>query len=84
MEPITLDQIFENLAQTAPEIITRNKLQEITGGLVTAKTLANIDCEGTAGITPRLRLGNKVAYPKDAAIAWLKQRSKMLQEGGKS
>lgn len=85
MEPNLLDKIFENLAKKAPELLTRNKLQEITGGLVTAKTLANIDSENKTGITPRLRVGGKVCYPKDAAIAWLKQRCEVLQEeGGKS
>ena len=78
MEPATLDQMFENLARLAPEIITRKKLQEITGGLVTAKTLANMDSLGI-GITPRLRVGAKVAYVKEDAIAWLKNRCEVLQ-----
>jgi len=78
-DQITIEQSFENLARTAPEIITRKKLEEITGGLISAKSLANLDCEGT-GITPRLKFGGKVAYPKEAAIYWLKHRCQINQE----
>lgn len=72
-DPITVERIFENLRGRSPEIITRKKLQELTGGLISEKTLANLDSEGS-GIQPRMRIGGKVAYPKDAAIAWLKSR----------
>ena len=72
-DQITIEQIFEVLSSKSPEIITRKKLQELTGGLVSEKTLANLDSEGV-GIQPRLRIGGKVVYPKDAAIAWLKKR----------
>jgi len=72
-DPITIERIFENLSSKSPELITRKKLQELTGGLVSEKTLANLDSEG-CGIQPRMRIGGKIAYPKDAAIAWLKSR----------
>lgn len=72
-DQITIEQIFENISRKAPEIITRKKLHELTGGLVSVKTLANLDCEGD-GIQPRLRIGGKVAYPKEATIAFLKRR----------
>ena len=77
IEHITIDHIFETLASKAPEILTRQKIHELTGGLITAKTLANLDSEGD-GIQPRLRIGGKVAYPKDAAIAFLKNRCQMF------
>ena len=32
------------------------------------------DLHITTGTPPRMRIGGKVAYPKDAAIDWLKQR----------
>jgi len=72
-DQITIERIFENLSSKSPEIITRRKLHELTGGLISEKTLANLDSEGT-GIQPRIRIGGKVAYPKDAAIAWLRSR----------
>lgn len=78
-DQITIKQIFDNLSRTAPEIITRKKLHELTGGLVSEKSLANMDCIGD-GILPRLKIGGKVAYPKKEAIAWLEQRCKIVQE----
>lgn len=69
----TLEKIFDNLSNIAPEIITRKKLHELTGGLVSEKTLANLDSLGD-GIQPRMRIGGKVAYPKQAAIDFLKNR----------
>jgi len=77
-DQISIEQIFENLSRTAPEIITRKKLHELTGGLVSEKTLANMDSAGD-GILPRLRIGGKVAYPKEAAISWLEQRCEIVQ-----
>lgn len=70
---ITIEQIFEHLSRKSPEIITRKKLYELTGGLVCEKTMANLDSEG-GGIRPRMRIGGKVAYPKEAVIAWLRNR----------
>ena len=76
-DQFTIDQLFENLSRTAPEILTRQKLYELTGGLISVKTLANLDSDG-AGISPRLRIGQKVAYPKQAAIDFLKKRSQLF------
>ena len=76
-DQISIEQIFENLTRIAPEIITRQKLHELTGGLVAVKTLANLDSEG-CGIKPRMRIGGKVAYPKGAAIEFLKQRCRLF------
>ena len=75
-DTITIDRIFSNLSRIAPEMLTRKKIHELTGGLVAEKTLANLDCEGQ-GILPRLRIGGKVAYPKDAVISWLKSRCRL-------
>jgi len=75
-DKITLEKIFENLARNAPKTLSRKKLHELTGGLLTEKTLANMDCEGT-GIQPRFRMGGKIFYERDSAIAWLKSRCKI-------
>jgi len=76
-DQITIERIFENLSQKSPEIVTRKKLQELTGGLISEKTLANLDSQGD-GIQPRMRFGGKVAYPKSAAISWLKKRCRFF------
>jgi len=74
---ITIEKLFDNLARTAPDILTRTKIHELTGGLISAKTLANLDSEG-CGIQPRLRLCGKVAYPKESVMAFLKLRCKVF------
>ena len=81
-DQITTEQFIENIFRTAPAVITRKKFNEVTGGLYSEKTQANLDCLGE-GIQPRLRIGGKVAYPKDAAISWLKTRCHIDQQGGK-
>jgi len=73
-EQITIERIFENLASRCPEIVTRKKLQELTGGLVSEKYLANLDSLGS-GIQPRLRIGGKICYPKKSALSWLMNRA---------
>lgn len=70
---ISIEKIFDNLSRTAPEILTRQKITELTGGLISSKTLANLDSEND-GIQPRLRIGKKVCYPKEAVILFLKNR----------
>lgn len=74
---ISIEEIFETLSRTAPEILTRQKIHELTGGLISAKTLANLDSEGD-GIQPRFRVGGKVAYQKEAVIAFLKRRCEIF------
>ena len=73
---ITIEQIFEHLSRNAPETLSRKKIHELTGGLLTEKTLANMDSEGI-GIQPRFRMGGKIFYQRDSAIAWLKNRCKV-------
>jgi len=75
----TIEEIIQNLFHKAPELIPRKMLSEIVGGTISVKYFANLDSEGN-GIKPRMRVGGRVAYPKDAAIDWFKQRCKL--EGG--
>lgn len=76
-EEMSIEKMFEKFAESAPEIMTRQKIEELTGGLISIKTLTNLDCLGD-GITPRLRIGRKVAYPKAAVVAFLKQRAQIF------
>ena len=69
-----IDQVLENFSKSAPEILTRQKIHELTGGLISAKTLANRDALNI-GIQPRLRIAGKVCYSKAAVIEFLKNRS---------
>ena len=72
----TIEEIVNELFRKAPNLIPRKMLSDITGGSLSVKYLANLDSEGI-GIKPRVRVGGKVAYPKDAAIAWLRNRCRV-------
>ncbi len=52
------------------EYVARTEVSRFTGGLISPRTMANIDCLGT-GPSEKIRLGKKVAYPVDALIEWL-------------
>ena len=74
-EQTTLDQFLENISRISPPMLSRLKVEEITGGVIKAKTLANIDsCPEADSIQPRIRMGGKVCYSKETFIAFLKRR----------
>lgn len=58
--------------------VAREKISEFTGGIITPKTLANLDSTG-GGPKGRITVGRKVAYPTSELIAWLESRA--IQRG---
>ena len=69
------DKVLESLGTRWPsEIVARKEIGKFTGGILSARTLANMDSRGD-GIPERFLLANQVAYPVSAVIAWLKERS---------
>ena len=68
-------KVLDSLADRWPsEIVARKEIGKFTGGVLSSRTLANMDSKGT-GIPERFLLANQVAYPVSAVIAWLKERS---------
>ena len=67
---MTREELIKSLADSLPPVITRAEAAKLTGGLVTASTLATEDCLGT-GPKEKIRFGRKVAYPKKSLIDWL-------------
>lgn len=65
---------LQALAQKWPStIVSRDRVEAFTGGLITKGTMANIDSRGQG--PPRFSLGpRKVAYPVDSFISWLEKR----------
>ena len=69
------DKVLDSLAAGWPsQIVARKEIGKFTGGILSARTLANMDSRGD-GIPERFLLANQVAYPVSAVIAWLKTRS---------
>ena len=74
-DQINIEELVNELFCNAPKFIPRKMFSEITGKTISVKYLANLDSEGV-GIKPRIRIGNKVCYPKDAAKIWFTNRCK--------
>lgn len=62
-------------AQWSSSYVAREKIGEFTGGIITPKTLANLDSMG-AGPEGRITVGRKVAYFVPEFITWLESRTK--------
>lgn len=74
MEEKMMDFDFQKLARNWPSpIVSRTEIAKFSGGLLTPRTLANLDSlnEGP----PRGRCGRKVFYPVDELVKWLAARS---------
>ena len=54
-------------------ILHRNKVGEFTGGLISGRTMANLDSRGE-GIEDRFYVGNKTGYFVESFITWLENR----------
>jgi len=54
--------------------VAREVSKEFTGGLVSPKSLANLDSQGE-GPEGAIHCGRKVIYPVKCFIAWLEKRS---------
>lgn len=65
-----MDDFMEALKRTLPPLVTRQELERLTGGLVKARTLANLDCAGN-GPSQRIRYGRKIAYERSIVLTWL-------------
>ena len=60
-----------------PPLVPRNykRMREYCN--ISGRTLANLDSQGL-GCPERILLGNTTAYPREAFVSWLEQRSKVL------
>lgn len=57
-------------------VVARTHIEEFTGGLISPKYIANLDCIGEG--PPRVLFGRKVGYPVEGLVAWLRKRSEYL------
>jgi|APHig6443717817_1056837.scaffolds.fasta_scaffold07726_2 hypothetical protein len=69
-----MDNILHEFSKDLPPLVTRQELEKLTGGLIKARTLANLDCKGK-GPLQKMRIGKKVAYGKEAVLKWLLART---------
>ena len=69
---------FSEFAEKLPPIISRDHVEELLGGVISAKRLANLDSLGK-GPKRRMRVGGrKIAYRTEDLLDWLEARTKIL------
>jgi predicted DNA-binding transcriptional regulator AlpA len=67
---------LSNLQDKLPPMIARDHVEQLLGGVISAKRLANLDSLGEG--PKRMRIGKKVVYRTEDLLEWLEQRSKEL------
>jgi hypothetical protein len=60
-------------AKWPSSIVARTKVKEFSGGILSEKYLANLDSLGQG--PERVRIGRQIAYPVDALVSWMEERS---------
>ena len=71
---------LKTLAERWPSsYVARTEFRKFSGGLYSAKYLANEDSKGR-GIEGRVRVGRKILYPVISAVRWLEARARLVEE----
>ena len=68
--------VFAELAEKLPPIISRDHVERLLGGVISSKSLANLDSLGKG--PTRMRIGRKIAYRTEDLLDWLDARTKIL------
>ena len=67
---------LSKLIPKLPPLISRDHVEELLGGVISSKTLANLDSLGEG--PKRMRVGRKVAYLTEDLLGWLALRTTTL------
>ncbi len=70
--PVGSGDFFIAIEQALPPVFSRKKAAEVLGGLISAKTLSNLDALRVG--PPRIRNGSKVGYDRASFMLWLRGR----------
>jgi predicted DNA-binding transcriptional regulator AlpA len=65
-----------SLTNSLPPIISRDHVEKYLGGVISKRTLANLDSAGKG--PKRMRIGRKIAYRTEDLLEWLSLRAKNL------
>ncbi|HOU49849.1 MAG TPA: hypothetical protein PLR10_01450 [Smithella sp.] len=78
MDQITVSNLLSSMADKWPSpIVARTEIEKFTGGLISEKYLANLDCQGK-GPAGRIRIGRKIVYSVAELIKFLEKRSEVV------
>ena len=65
---------LKNMAEKWPsELVARESVGQFTGGVLTSKSMANMDSLGEG--PESIRIGRKIAYRVEVLISWLESRA---------
>jgi predicted DNA-binding transcriptional regulator AlpA len=67
------ENVLSEIRLELPPIIARDQVYKLLGGVISGKTLANLDSDGKG--PKRIRIGRKVAYKTDDLLEWLEARA---------
>jgi hypothetical protein len=76
MQAINLSSLADKWPSS---FVAREEVDRFSGGMITAKYMANLDCAGT-GPEGRVRIGRKIAYPVESVIRWLEERATVVKD----
>lgn len=60
-------------------IVARGEIRRFTGGVISPKSLANLDSQGV-GPEGAFRIGCKVVYPVASVVTWLETRARPMRD----
>jgi len=67
---------LRELGRNLPPMISRDHVEKLLGGVISSKTLANLDSLGKG--PKRMRVGRKVVYLTEDLLEWLTLRTTIL------
>lgn len=66
-------EFLQSIKKNLPPVFTRQIASKVIGGLMSPKTLSNLDALGQ-GPPVKVKLGSKVGYERDSFVQWLRCR----------
>ncbi len=78
MQKEIMVNLSEFMSRWPSPYVAREEIGRFSGGILTSKYMANLDCEGK-GPKNTIRIGRKIAYHVPSLIEWLEQRSSKVK-----
>ena len=70
-------QFYQAIEQALPPVFSRKVASQAIGGLLSVKTMANLDAE-RLGPSVKVKIGSRVGYERDSFMTWLKGRIRAM------
>jgi hypothetical protein len=69
-----MGDIFDQMGERwGSPLCARTSIEKFTGDMISAKTMANLDCQGIG--PERVKIGRRTGYPVKSLIEWLRGRA---------